>query len=101
MSDGLSRPPLPPPDNPLTDGVIVLDALTVADVDRVVLGCADPESQRWLPLPSPYGEVEARTYIAGRRGAAEIGAELALAIREADDVTLAGCVGLHQRGRSG
>ena len=101
MSDGPWPPPLQWPDRPLTDGVVVLDRMRAADSDRVVLGCADAETQKWLPLPSPYGPAEARAFIDGRADAAAQGDELTWAVRGADDGLLAGALGVSQRGNRG
>lgn len=38
----------------------------LADVPRVVAACTDEETVRWLPLPSPYGPVEAISFIETR-----------------------------------
>ena len=98
MSDTPWPPPLHWPVEPLTDGVVVLDRLTEDDVPRVVLGCTDEASQRWLPLPNPYGEAEASSFIRSRTAAAESGNELTFAVRGAQDGVLSGAIGLSQRG---
>ncbi len=99
MSDTPWPPPLQWPDQPLTDGVLLLDRLTFDDTPRVVLGCSDPASQRWLPLPSPYTEAEARSFIAAREITADSGRELTFGVRDAADGVLAGVLSLTQRGR--
>lgn len=38
----------------------------LVDVPRVVAACTDEETLRWLPLPSPYGPVEAISFIETR-----------------------------------
>lgn len=100
MSD--TPAPWPPslgwPEVALTDGVVLLDRLTEADVPRVVLGCTDPASQQWLPLPQPYGEAEAHAFIGSRADAAARGNELTFAVRGVDDGLLSGAMGLSQRG---
>lgn len=101
MSDEPWPPPLPWPGEPLTDGVVVVDPFRADDVERVVAGAGDPDTQRWLPLPSPYGIVEARAFLDSREDTAARGEELALAIRGADDGLLAGAIGLSQRGYRG
>ncbi len=101
MSEPSWPPPLEWPVRPLTDGVVVLDQLRASDAPRVVLGCTDPESQRWLPLPSPYGDPEARAFISSRDDAAVRGEELTFAVRGGDDGLLAGVMSLSQRGRRG
>ena len=35
----------------------------LADVDRIVTACTDEETQRWLPLPRPYGPAEAMAFV--------------------------------------
>lgn len=101
MSDTPWPPPLRWPDEPLTDGVVLLDRLTFDDTERVVVGCTDPDSQHWLPLPSPYTEAEARSFIGSREQTADSGTELTFAVRDATDRMLAGVLGLTQRGRRG
>lgn len=98
MSDEPWPPLLRWPDEPLTDGVVVLDRLTFDDVDRVVFGCTDDVSQRWLPLPSPYTDAEARSFIGSRDSAADEGKELTFAVRDAVDHTLVGAMGITVRG---
>lgn len=101
MSDEPWPPPLRWPEQALTDGVVTLDRLTSSDLDRVVLGCADAHTQRWLPLPSPYGPAEAQAFLDGRAEAAARGEELTFAFRGADDGLLAGVIGVSQRGYRG
>ena len=98
MSDTPWPVPLHWPAEPLTDGVVLLDRLTLDDVPRVVLGCTDEASQRWLPLPKPYGEAEASSFIESRETAAQAGNELTFAVRGAADGVLSGAMGLSQRG---
>ncbi|HEX7746895.1 MAG TPA: GNAT family N-acetyltransferase [Micromonosporaceae bacterium] len=33
------------------------------DLDAIVAACRDPESQRWIPLPDPYGPADARFFV--------------------------------------
>ena len=99
MSDTPWPPSLTWPPEPLTDGVVLLDRMTAADAPRVALGCADPQSQRWLPLPNPYGEAEALAFMDGREKAAAEGTELTFALRGAQDGLLAGAIGLMLRSR--
>ncbi|MEV7613567.1 GNAT family N-acetyltransferase [Streptomyces sp. NPDC089799] len=37
---------------------------TPEDVDEVFAACQDPEIQRWIPVPLPYGRAEAEAYVA-------------------------------------
>jgi RimJ/RimL family protein N-acetyltransferase len=98
MSDTPWPPPLRWPGEPLSDSTVLLDRMTFDDIDRVVFACTDESSQRWLPLPSPYTEAEARSFIASREHTADSGVELTFAVRDAADRVLAGAVGLTQRG---
>ncbi len=93
---GESWPPdrLEWPDRPLTDGSVALDRMTTADVPRIVEARTDPESQRWLALPRPYGQVEAERYLAFQAEHAAAGGGLVFAVR-AGDPALAGSIGLN------
>jgi len=55
------RRALPPLGRP-TDGVVALRHLRETDVPLVARACDDPESARWLPLPVPYTEQDARAW---------------------------------------
>jgi RimJ/RimL family protein N-acetyltransferase len=56
---------LPPPDPPLSDGVVLLRGWRQSDVPQLVRACADPEIPRWTAVPSPYTEQDARDWVAG------------------------------------
>ena len=43
---------------------IVLRPFTEEDVAAVTEGCQDPEVARWIPVPVPYTEEDARAFIA-------------------------------------
>jgi RimJ/RimL family protein N-acetyltransferase len=43
---------------------IVLRPFSEDDVSSVADACRDPEIARWVPVPVPYTEADARTYIA-------------------------------------
>ena len=43
---------------------IVLRPFTEEDVPAVTEGCQDPEVARWIPVPVPYSEHDARAYFA-------------------------------------
>lgn len=80
----------------LTDGVVLLAPPTEADVDAITRACQDREIAQWVPVPQPYGEQDARSFLANvaDRGW-ESGAELTWGVREPDG-TLLGMVGLHR-----
>ncbi len=47
----------------LTDGVVTLRAHRPDDADRIVQQCQDPQSQAFLPIPSPYGTADAFAHL--------------------------------------
>ena len=98
MSDQPWPPPLSWPDEPLTDSVVMLDRFTEDDVPRIIMAATDPETRRWLPLPSPYGEVEALTFVRTRDDEATAGRELTFAVRDTTDRLLVSAMSLSQRG---
>ena len=51
------------PDPPLSDGEVALRPFESKDSGWVAAACQDEELHRWLPLPRPYGERDARAYI--------------------------------------
>jgi RimJ/RimL family protein N-acetyltransferase len=51
---------------------IVLRPFTEEDVPAVTQGCQDPEVARWIPVPVPYSEEDARAYFAADRNARAI-----------------------------
>lgn len=87
--------PLAWPEQPLGGDGVVLDRMTGADVPRIVEACNDPASQRWLPLPHPYGDAEAREYVALQEREAAAGDGLVFAMRAAGAPSLAGSIALH------
>lgn len=92
--------PLTWADPALTDDVVRLDRMTEADVPDLVRACNDPDIARWLPVPSPYTESDARDFLEVNVSAARAGALLNHAIRPADSHDLAGSIGLHPRGEA-
>lgn len=92
--------PLAYPETALTDGAVMLTRIGERDVDAIVTGCSDPDTQRWLPvLPSPYGPDDAREWIATHDPQAQAGLGLQLAIRVTGDPALLGVIGVNFRGR--
>lgn len=83
----------------LTDGVVLLRAPGVADVDRIFALCQDPAIQEWTTVPSPYAREDAESYVTGMvaDGWAR-GTQLNWAVRDAADGTLVGMVGLGMEG---
>jgi RimJ/RimL family protein N-acetyltransferase len=56
----------------LEDGDITLRPLGEEDVPAMVEAFRDPETVRWLPVPSPYTENDARDFIRKARDASAI-----------------------------
>ena len=80
----------------LTDGVVLLEPPTEADVDAITRACQDREIAQWVPVPQPYGPEHAHAFLANVvRPGWESGAELTWGVREPDG-TLLGMVGLHR-----
>ncbi|MER7108115.1 GNAT family N-acetyltransferase [Streptomyces sp. NPDC000229] len=50
----------------LTTERLSLRTFTPADAEEVHAACQDPEIQRWIPVPSPYGREHADDFV-GRR----------------------------------
>ena len=94
--------PLPPavdlsgvdlPTEVLRTARLVLRPPRQDDVDDVFRSSQDPESQRWLPIPSPYTRDDAVAFIAQRIAERAEGRGL-LCVVEADG-RLVGSAGLH------
>lgn len=87
---------IPPPDPPLSDGVVTLRPWgEPGDVEAITAACNDREIAEFLDLiPSPYTENDARFYIeACRQGWAE-GTTTNFAITNADTGEVAGSIGV-------
>lgn len=68
------------PPSPLTDGVVTLDMFTRDDALDIVWAI-DDEIVRWVPVPDPYGESDARTFIDEPAATADAGPTLHFAVR--------------------
>lgn len=72
---------------------VVLRPFLEADIPSIVAACSDPLTQRWLPLPSPYTDSDARAFafeIAPRCLASGQGIQRAIEV----DGRFAGTIGL-------
>ncbi len=85
------------PSAALTDGTLWLDRPVAADVTAIVAACQDAEAQRWLPLPSPYGEREAQEWLRSVPEEAAKGLKLEFAVREEQGSPMVAAIGLHFR----
>ncbi len=81
---------------PRLEGLRVrLRPVVAGDLPRVVEGCTDPLTRRWLAdLPDPYTLESAARYLARTREEAASGRGLFLAVADADDDRLLGAVAL-------
>lgn len=85
---------LPMPDPPLADGVVRLRALRARDVGPIVEGCADPLTQLYTRVPTPYTSEDGEAFVAGAPGRRLLEESIDLAITGADDDRLLGVVGI-------
>jgi RimJ/RimL family protein N-acetyltransferase len=81
----------------LTDGTITLRAWEPADADAVFAACQDPEIVRFLPIPQPYTEATARTFVARRRADWDGDDERSFAITDAATGQVLGAIARHRR----
>jgi RimJ/RimL family protein N-acetyltransferase len=85
-----------PPSPPLSDDVVVLRPWLERDVDAIVSACRDEEIAQWLDqVPQPYGEADARTYVALTRRGWKDGTHAAFAVTDAETSEVLGSVGIH------
>lgn len=76
-----------------------LRALADTDVDRIVEGARDPQTQWWLPgLPTAYGRTDALTYLGRRRTKQALGQGLAWGVCSEDEDGLRGVISVDVRG---
>lgn len=81
---------LPAP--PLSDGVVALRQWRADDVPALVEAAQDPEIPRWTVVPTPYGEADARGFIAAQSERRAGGDAAPFAIVAADDDRLLGSI---------
>jgi RimJ/RimL family protein N-acetyltransferase len=88
--------PVAPPSPPLTDGTITLRPWLERDVPAIVAACSDGEIAWWLDqVPQPYGEADARTYVAMTRRGWKDGTHAAFAVTDAGTGDVLASVGVH------
>jgi RimJ/RimL family protein N-acetyltransferase len=78
----------------LSDGVVRLRPMADGDVDAVVAACQDPEIPRWTRVPTPYGEAEARAWLAEQGTRRDAGSALELVVVEEESGELVGSVAI-------
>src|SRR5262245_53873349 len=83
------------PAQPLTDGVVALRPWRERDVPAIALACRDDEIAWWLDqVPQPYGEADARTYVAMTRRGWKERTHSAFAVSDAADGHVLGSIGV-------
>src|SRR3954447_11629342 len=87
-------PEIPLPDPPLDDGTVALRPWVPEDLLPLVEAAQDPEIPRWTAVPAPYGEHDAREYLARAEIDRRSGRELGLAVVDSGDGALLGSCGL-------
>ena len=86
----------PPPDPPLTDGVVILRVSRETDVPAIAAACRDPEIARWIPVPIPYRLDDARAFVAFAAEAWSSGRERTFVIEDAASRALVGSIAIHR-----
>ena len=83
------------PDPPLSDGAVLLRPWALQDVSWLVRACQDPEIARYSPvIPFPYGEADARAWLASQEPARLWGTNLEFAITHAGSAEPLGAIGV-------
>ncbi len=93
----LPRPTVPglrPPEPPLRDGDVLLRLWRPSDAEAVAAACQDPEIQRWIPVPAPYGLADAADFIEEAERSWRAGTRAGFAIVHAGSDDLLGAIGL-------
>ena len=85
-------PELALPETGLSDGVVTLRAWRRDDVPWLVEACQDPEIPRWTAVPSPYGEADARAFVAAQEDRRAAGEAAPFAIASTGDGELLGSI---------
>jgi RimJ/RimL family protein N-acetyltransferase len=83
------------PEVTLTDGVVTLRPWGPGDAGAVLAACQDPLIARFVPIPQPYTEAHARTFVATRRRDWETEDERSFAIVDPATDDLLGAIARH------
>jgi RimJ/RimL family protein N-acetyltransferase len=94
-------PALPQFEELATDGVVTLRAFREDDLRAIVEACRDPEVVRWTRVPDPYGESDAREFLAQTETSRRRGTELGAAIADAESGEYLGSVAVRVDERDG
>jgi RimJ/RimL family protein N-acetyltransferase len=79
----------------LTDGAVTLRAWRPDDAPAVLAACQDPLIARFIPIPQPYTEADAQTFVEIRRRDWETKDERSFAIVDATTGELLGSIARH------
>lgn len=79
----------------LTDGVVLLRRWEPADAPAVHTACQDPLIARYIPVPVPYSEADAETFVTTRRRDWDGPDERSFAIVDAASGRLLGSIARH------
>lgn len=88
-------PQLPDNTKVLSNGRLTLRPHRDADITRMTQACQDPDARRWIPLPAPYTDADARSYVASALVGAANGSRVEWAVD--CDGQWVGNIGLHDR----
>jgi RimJ/RimL family protein N-acetyltransferase len=84
------------PSPPLSDCLVTLRPWLERDVPAIASACQDEDLAWWLDqVPQPYGESDARTYVAMARRGWKEGTHAIFAITDADTGAVLGSIGIN------
>ena len=79
----------------LSDGVVTLRRWRPEDAPAVFAACQDPLIARFVPIPQPYGEDDARAFVEMRARDRDGGDEQGFAIADASTDVVLGAISRH------
>jgi uridine phosphorylase len=94
-SSASSNAAVPEPEVTLTDGTVTLRPWRPEDAPSVLAACQDPLIARFIPIPQPYTETDADSFVASRRRDWETEDERSFAIVDAVTGELLGSIARH------
>ena len=81
-------------DRILRDGAVTLRPWRDGDLDDIVEMCQDAEIARWTRVPQPYGEDDARQFLADESRGSKEGTFFGFAITDTESDAVVGSVGV-------
>lgn len=91
-----------PPALLLTDGVVTLRPIALADVDQITAACQDDHLQQYIPVPRPYHRADAEAYVDLARRLWATGRKAVFSMVDPDDHDhLLGVISITIAGRCG